>query len=132
MTSKDLMRLAVVDDVIREPLGGAHRDHHLMANRLKSFFRNSLRELIEQPIDQLLEARYQKFRRMGVFLEGGARLADPSEEDATNHQPRGARGGLAGRGPLILCADFASALRLRFGIPTEQVRGPVDPPRNVR
>ena len=72
MTSKDLLRLAVVDDVIREPLGGAHRDHHLMANRLKIFFRNSLRELIEQPIDQLLEARYQKFRRMGVFLEGTA------------------------------------------------------------
>jgi acetyl-CoA carboxylase carboxyl transferase subunit alpha len=71
MTSKDLLRLAVVDDVIREPLGGAHRDHHLMANRLKIFFRKSLRELIEQPIEQLLEARYQKFRRMGVFLEGG-------------------------------------------------------------
>ena len=51
MTSKDLLRLAVVDDVIREPLGGAHRDHHLMANRLKIFFRNALRELIEQPID---------------------------------------------------------------------------------
>ena len=42
-----------------------------MANRLKIFFRNSLRELIEQPIDRLLDARYQKFRRMGSFLEGG-------------------------------------------------------------
>ena len=40
MTSKDLTRLGVVDDVIREPLGGAHRDHHLMANRLKIFCRN--------------------------------------------------------------------------------------------
>ena len=72
MTSKDLLRLAVVDEVIKEPLGGAHRDHHLMANRLKIFFRKELRELIEQPIDQLLEARYQKFRHMGVFLDGGS------------------------------------------------------------
>jgi hypothetical protein len=62
--------LAVVDDVIREPLGGAHRDHHLMANRLKIFLRNALRELVDQPVEQLLEARYQKFRRMGAFLEG--------------------------------------------------------------
>ena len=75
MTSKDLPRLGVIDDVIREPLGGAHRDHHLMASRLKIYLRNCLRELAAQPIDQLLEARYQKFRRMGEFLEGGV-LAD--------------------------------------------------------
>ena len=76
MTSKDLLRLAVIDDVIREPLGGAHRDHHLMANRLKIFFRSSLRDLIEQPIARLLDARYEKFRRMGVFLEGRSRPED--------------------------------------------------------
>ncbi len=70
MTAKDLVKLGVVDDVIREPLGGAHRDHHLMAARLKIHLRNCLRELVAQPVDQLLEARYQKFRRMGVFLEG--------------------------------------------------------------
>ena len=39
MTSKDLSRLGVVDAVIPEPLGGAHRDHHLMANRLKLYLR---------------------------------------------------------------------------------------------
>jgi acetyl-CoA carboxylase carboxyl transferase subunit alpha len=82
MTSKDLLRLAVVDDVIREPLGGAHRDHHLMANRLKIFFRNSLRELLDRPVEQLLEARYQKFRRMGAFLECGADLAETAEGSA--------------------------------------------------
>jgi len=87
MTSKDLMRLGVVDHVIREPLGGAHRDHHAMANNLKSFFRNVLRELIEQPTDQLLEARYQRFRRMGVFFEGGSRLADPNNGQARHHGP---------------------------------------------
>ena len=91
MTSKDLMRLGVIDDVIREPLGGAHRDHHLMANRLKSFLRNSLRELLDQPVDQLLEARYQKFRRMGVFLEGGGRLTEPTNGEALLHGPHRAR-----------------------------------------
>ena len=71
MTSKDLTRLGVGDDVLREPLGGAHRDHHLTASRLKIYLRNALRELVGIPVDRLLEMRYQKFRRMGVFLEGG-------------------------------------------------------------
>jgi acetyl-CoA carboxylase carboxyl transferase subunit alpha len=70
MTSKDLLRLEIIDDVIREPVGGAHRDHHLMANRMKMFLRNSLRELCEIPSAELLERRYRKFRRMGAFLEG--------------------------------------------------------------
>ncbi len=71
MTSKDLIRLGVIDSVISEPLGGAHRDHHLMASRLKLFLRGTIRELIGKPIDQLLADRYEKFRRMGVFFEGG-------------------------------------------------------------
>jgi acetyl-CoA carboxylase carboxyl transferase subunit alpha len=70
MTSKDLLKLGVIDAMIPEPLGGAHRDHHLMASQLKLYLRNNLRELLSQPIPQLLDARYQKFRRMGVFLEG--------------------------------------------------------------
>lgn len=71
MTSKDLPKLGVVDDVIPEPLGGAHRDHHVMATYLKLALRNYLRELVSIPIDRLLEARYQKFRRMGAYLEAG-------------------------------------------------------------
>ena len=71
MTSKDLSRLGLIDAVIAEPLGGAHRDHHLTASRLKHYLRSMLRELVGKPIDQLVEERYQKFRRMGVFLENG-------------------------------------------------------------
>jgi len=70
-TSKDLPGLGVVDDVIEEPLGGAHRDQHQMATRLKAYLSKSLRQLREKPLDELLEARYQKFRRMGVFLDNG-------------------------------------------------------------
>ncbi|HJT33904.1 MAG TPA: acetyl-CoA carboxylase carboxyltransferase subunit alpha [Pirellulales bacterium] len=69
LTSKDLLRLGVIDDVIEEPLGGAHRDHHQMAARLKMYFLKSIRELIGRPTDALLAARYEKFRRMGEFLE---------------------------------------------------------------
>lgn len=41
-----------------------------MANRLKIYLRNTLRELSAIPLDKLIEARYEKFRRMGIFLEG--------------------------------------------------------------
>jgi len=77
MTARDLLALGVIDAVIPEPLGGAHRDHHLMASRLKLYLRSNLRELLAIPLDQLLESRYQKFRRMGVFLEGGRLVGTP-------------------------------------------------------
>jgi acetyl-CoA carboxylase carboxyl transferase subunit alpha len=69
MTSKDLPGLGVVDDVIPEPLGGAHRDHHLMASQLKIYLRKCLRELSAITVEELVEQRYKKFRRMGEFLE---------------------------------------------------------------
>ena len=69
-TSTDLLRSGIVDDVIEEPLGGAHRDHHQTANRLKIYLVRTLRELARRPVDQLLQQRYEKFRRMGVFLTG--------------------------------------------------------------
>src|SRR3954470_19471939 len=67
-TAKDLARFGVIDDVIPEPLGGAHRDHREMANTLKSYLLRYLRELRSLPVPDLLEARYQKFRKMGVYL----------------------------------------------------------------
>ena len=68
-TSKYLPKFGVVDDVIEEPLGGAHRDPHQMANRLKMYLLKSLRELQPLKTDDLLTQRYEKFRKMGVFLE---------------------------------------------------------------
>lgn len=69
-TSKHLSELGIVDSVIEEPLGGAHRDHHQMANRLKNFLLKSLKDLNSQEITELVERRYEKFRQMGVFLDG--------------------------------------------------------------
>ncbi|MEY4189569.1 MAG: hypothetical protein RIR17_305 [Planctomycetota bacterium] len=72
LVSKDLLRLGVVDSVIPEPLGGAHRDNKEMATILRGFLLRYLRELGQKNIQELLEGRYQKFRQMGVFLEGSA------------------------------------------------------------
>ncbi|MFQ3650232.1 MAG: acetyl-CoA carboxylase carboxyltransferase subunit alpha [Gemmataceae bacterium] len=71
LTARDLYQLGVIDDIIPEPLGGAHRDHREMANTLKNYLLRYLRELRPQPIPQLLQARYQKFRKMGVFQRAG-------------------------------------------------------------
>lgn len=68
-TSANLIKLGVIDEVIAEPLGGAHRDHRQMAATLKSSLQRALRELSTVPIQTLLERRYQKFRRIGVFTE---------------------------------------------------------------
>jgi acetyl-CoA carboxylase carboxyl transferase subunit alpha len=77
LTSKFLQELGCVDDVIEEPLGAAHRDHHQMATRLKMYLLKCLRELVDMPTEKLLESRYEKFRRMGRFLEGDAADAAP-------------------------------------------------------
>ncbi len=69
LTARDLMRLGVIDDIIPEPLGGAHRDHREMAATLKTYLLRYLRELRGLTPDELLEHRYQKFRRMGMYDE---------------------------------------------------------------
>ncbi len=69
LTSKHLKELGAVDDVIEEPIGGAHRDHYQMASRLKMYLVKCLRELSAKPKDQLLAERYEKFRKIGPFIE---------------------------------------------------------------
>src|SRR5689334_5241847 len=69
LTARDLFALGVIDHIIAEPLGGAHRDPRGMGNTLKTYLLRYLREVKQLPIDELLEQRYQKFRKMGVFDE---------------------------------------------------------------
>ena len=83
MTSKHLLELGVVDDVIEEPLGGAHRDHHQMAARMKMYLVKCLKELVGQKPDVLVDKRYNKFRQMGVFLEGAVAGSDDPAFDPT-------------------------------------------------
>jgi acetyl-CoA carboxylase carboxyl transferase subunit alpha len=69
-TSKDLLSFGIVDEIIDEPPGAAHRDHRRMAMLLKASLDEALRKLADVPADQLLERRYQKFRKIGEFEEG--------------------------------------------------------------
>ena len=69
MRAWDLKEFGVIDKVIDEPRGGAHRDPRLMAARLKTFLERTLKELVSLPIEKLVANRYDKFRRMGTFLE---------------------------------------------------------------
>ncbi|MEW6325741.1 MAG: acetyl-CoA carboxylase carboxyltransferase subunit alpha [Nitrospirota bacterium] len=73
MTAPDLLRLGVIDEIISEPLGGAHRDPAKAIDTVKRVLTHHLEKLEEQSVDELLEQRYRKFRRMGVFLENSER-----------------------------------------------------------
>ena len=70
LTSKDLLKLGVVDEIVPEPEGGAHRDYDVAAANLGVTLRENLARLREPPIDELLKKRYQKFRALGNFAEG--------------------------------------------------------------
>ena len=69
--SRDLEQFGVVDAVIEEPAGGAHRHPRQMAMRLKTYLARSLRELVGRPADRLVAERYDRFRKLGVFVEEG-------------------------------------------------------------
>jgi acetyl-CoA carboxylase carboxyl transferase subunit alpha len=69
MTSRDLLQFGIIDEVIPEPLGGAHRDHREAASSLKSYLIHSVRQLKDLPLDELLARRYNKYRKIGVFRE---------------------------------------------------------------
>ncbi len=69
LTARDLFRLRVIDDIIPEPLGAAHRNHREMGNTLKAYLNRYLKDLRNKSLEELLEGRYQKFRRMGEFEE---------------------------------------------------------------
>ena len=69
LTAHDLMQLGVVDEIVPEPEGGAHRDHEKSAAVLGKALRHNLERLLATPLEQLLETRYAKFRRLGNFAE---------------------------------------------------------------
>ena len=69
ITSERLKKLNLIDEVIDEPLGGAHRDIDTMASRLKHALLDALEKLDRIPIDKLLDQRYQRLMSYGVFKE---------------------------------------------------------------
>jgi acetyl-CoA carboxylase carboxyl transferase subunit alpha len=69
LTADNLMGLGVVDEVVPEPEGGAHRDHDLAAAHLGTALRRNLERVTALTSDELLNQRYDKFRKLGNFAE---------------------------------------------------------------
>lgn len=67
-----LKKFGVVERVISEPIGGAHRDYELAAKHLREALEDSLTQLKKKSLKQLLEDRYQKFRKLGEFADSEA------------------------------------------------------------
>jgi acetyl-CoA carboxylase carboxyl transferase subunit alpha len=67
ITSPDLLKFGVIDKIIPEPEGGAHRDHKAAAESLKAALVETLGSLLPLPIPELLDRRYAKFRAMGQY-----------------------------------------------------------------
>jgi acetyl-CoA carboxylase carboxyl transferase subunit alpha len=72
ITAKDLKELGIVDEIVPEPEGGAHTDPEAAALLLGEVLDRELVALSQQPTKDLLEARYEKFRKMGQFFDFGS------------------------------------------------------------
>jgi len=70
LTAQDLFKLEIVDEIVAEPEGGAHRNYDSTAANLSKALRGALQQVCQLPVAELLKKRYQKFRRLGVFSEG--------------------------------------------------------------
>lgn len=69
ITSKDLLEFDIIDEEISEPLGGAHTDYAAVSSNMKSSITNALEELSKKSSEELRVERYDKFRKMGRFIE---------------------------------------------------------------
>ena len=69
ITSDRLKELGLIDQIIEEPVGGAHRDYDEMAKNLKQSLLDSLKQLLEMPTERLLETRYERLMQFGHYLD---------------------------------------------------------------
>ncbi len=69
LTANDLVRLGVIDEIVPEADGGAHRDPAITASNLRTALKRHLKELSQLPAKELVEQRYRKFRAMGAYAE---------------------------------------------------------------
>src|SRR5262249_12036991 len=72
ITSRDLRELGIVDEIIEEPEGGAHTDHEAAARLLGDVLDKQLVMLTNQPIRSLVDARYDKYRKMAQYFDIGS------------------------------------------------------------
>ena len=68
MTAQDLKKFKVIDKIIDEPIGGAQHDVQMVAEALKKTIVSTTKKLKKLPVDELVQARYEKFRNMGEYI----------------------------------------------------------------
>ncbi len=74
-TAKALLKLGIIDEIIPEPLGGAHRDHNQVGQNVENYIHQTMNHLARAGIDRLLEKRYQKLRVIGSLSDGSIKKA---------------------------------------------------------
>jgi acetyl-CoA carboxylase carboxyl transferase subunit alpha len=69
LTATDLIKFGIIEEIVQEPLGGAHRDPAFVAKNIKTVALKYFKELKTVKVDTLLENRYERFRKIGYFVE---------------------------------------------------------------
>ncbi|OGV16412.1 MAG: acetyl-CoA carboxylase carboxyltransferase subunit alpha, partial [Ignavibacteria bacterium RIFOXYA2_FULL_37_17] len=69
LTAEDLLEQGIIDRIVPEPLGGAHKDHQQIANTLKSVLKEELSLLMKIKPEKLIQNRLEKFAKMGMYVE---------------------------------------------------------------
>ena len=82
LTALDLKRLQVINDIIEKPTGGAHRDAQGTIAKVKNYLQGMLPQLQTQPVEGMLQQRYEKFRCLGVFEKS---VLNPAPGSAVGH-----------------------------------------------
>ncbi len=78
LTARDLLGFGIVDEVIEEPLGGAHHDPDAVAQRLRASIQRFLKQVEAVPTETLLQRRYERFRRIGRFTSDQSLITSPA------------------------------------------------------
>jgi acetyl-CoA carboxylase carboxyl transferase subunit alpha len=71
LTANDLKRFGIIEEIVKEPLGGAHRNHKESAEILRSALQKHIEELSNLSEEELCSTRYEKFRSIGMFTGDG-------------------------------------------------------------
>ena len=69
LTAQDLKKYEIIDEIVKEPLGGSHRNAEETAETVSTSIKKHLSELEKLPTEKLLEERYEKYRKIGEFKE---------------------------------------------------------------
>jgi len=90
ITAEDALGLGVVEEIVPEPLGGAHRDFPQICRTLGATIQRHFNELCQLPTEQLLEERYARFRRLGKLEDKLADVHSPAQQYSCNSAPQDA------------------------------------------